>query len=207
VARPARIRAETNHGNRSRRFQDPVGSVSRLAFHDFNSSGGAAARAGSSSGIPATLTYNFPVTASARLSPIPAEIVDAFRAVAPQVEDFAREHGLLIERYRRGKSAWELHFARRVGGEAVLTISYRERTGHVLDVSVTWWVDDPDQRTRRLCSEKVAVFDRRDSPSVLRQQLEAGLRLIDGWTTADLGPPHGPFRALEAAAPPPLPLR
>jgi len=154
------------------------------------------------------VTYNFPVAASARLSPIPAEIVDAFRAVAPAVEDFAREHGLLIERYRRGKSAWELRFARRVGGEAMLTISYRERTGHVLDVSVTWWVDDLDQRTRRLRSEKVAVFDRREAPDVLRRQLEAGLALIDRWTIEDLGPPHGPFAASTAGpASPPLRLR
>lgn len=148
------------------------------------------------------------MAASARLSPIPPEIVDAFRAVAPAVEDFARAHGLLIERYRRGKSAWELRFARRVGGEAVLTISYRERTGHVLDVSVTWWVDDPNQRTRRLRSEKVAAFDRRAKPAVLRRQLEAGLGLIDRWTFEDLGPPHGPFKTSTAgAAASPLPLR
>ena len=120
--------------------------------------------------------------------------MDAFRAVAPAVEDFARENGLLIERYRRGKAAWELRFARRVGGEAVLTISYRERTGHVLDVSATWWADDPVARTRRLRSEKIAVFDRRDQPAALRRQLEAGLARIDQWTDADLGPPHGPFK-------------
>lgn len=148
------------------------------------------------------------MAAPARLTPIPPEIVDAFRAVAPAVEDFAREQGLLIERYRRGKSAWELRFARRVGGEAVLTISYRERTGHVLDISVTWWVDDVQAQTRRLRSEKVAVFDRRDNPAALRGQLDAGLALIDRWTTADLGPPHGPFKASTAeAAASPLPLR
>src|SRR5207249_159309 len=84
----------------------------------------------------------------------PAGIVDAFRAVAPTLEEFARQHDLLIERYRRGKPAWELRFARRVGGEAVITISYRERTGHVLDVSVIWWVDDWPAQTRRLRSEK-----------------------------------------------------
>ena len=134
--------------------------------------------------------------------------MDAFRAVAPAIEDFAREHELLIERYRRGKAAWELRFARHAGGEAVLTISYRERTGHVLDVSVTWWVDDPDQRTRRLRSEKVGVFDRRQPPAALRRQLEAGLTLIDRWTIADLGPPHGPFKpSTPGAAAPPLPLR
>jgi hypothetical protein len=130
-----------------------------------------------------------------RLPPIPAEIVDAFRSVAPTVEAFAREQELLIQRYRRGKSAWELRFARRVGGEAVLTISYRERTGHVLDISVTWWMDDQEQRTRRLRSEKVAVFDRRASGDVLRGQLERALGTVDGWTPDDLGPPRGPFPA------------
>src|SRR5256885_1820316 len=109
----------------------------------------------------------------ARLTPVPTEIIDAFRAVSPTLEDFARQHDLLIERYRRGKAAWELRFARRAGGGAVVTISYRERTGHVLDVSITWWVDDREGRTRRLRSEKVGVYDRRTAPSELRQRLGA----------------------------------
>ncbi len=135
---------------------------------------------------------------STGLPPVPAEIVDAFRAVAPTVETFARRHDLLIERYRRGKPAWELRFARQLGGEAALTISYRERTGHVLDISVTWWVDDRSQQTRRLRSEKVAVYDRRAAPSLLRDQLEAALATVDRWTIDDLGPPHGPFKAWTA---------
>ncbi len=105
----------------------------------------------------------------ARLSPIPTQIVDAFRAVAPAIEAFARQHDLLIDRYRRGKPSWELRFARRIGGEAVLTISYRERTGHVLDVSVTWWLDDRATRTRRLRSDKIGVYDRRAPSAVLVQ--------------------------------------
>lgn len=134
------------------------------------------------------------MTPSTRLAPVPAEIVDAFRAVAPTVEAFAREHDLLIERYRRGKPAWELRFARQIGGEAAVTISYRERTGHVLDVSVTWWVDDREHQTRRLRSEKVGVYDRRAAPSQLGDQLEAALATVDRWTVHDLGPPHGPFK-------------
>lgn len=145
---------------------------------------------------------------STRLPAVPVEIVDAFRAVAPGVEAFAREHDLLIERYRRGKAAWELRFARRQGGEALITLSYRERTGHVLDVSATWWLDDREAQTRRVRSEKVAVYDRRAAPAVLRGQLEAALSTVDHWTLEDLGPPRGPFRTWtedpNAAA---LPLR
>src|SRR5438105_13487693 len=133
------------------------------------------------------------VTPSARLTPVPAEIIDAFRAVAPTLEDFARQHDLLIERYRRGKPAWELRFARRVGGQAVITISYRERTGHVLDVSTTWWVDDRAMKTRRLRSEKIGVYDRRAPSAALVGQLEAGLQTVDQWTLSELGPPRGPF--------------
>jgi len=141
------------------------------------------------------------VTPSTRLSPIPTEIVDAFRSVAPAIEAFAREQGLLIERYRRGKPAWELRFARRIGGEAVIAISYRERTGHVLDVNAVWWVDDPATQTRRLRSEKIAVYDRRAAPAALAQQLEEALTMVDRWTLDDLGPPHGPFKpAPEEAA-------
>jgi hypothetical protein len=140
---------------------------------------------------------------SPRLAPIPPEIVDAFRAVAPGVEAFAREHSLLIDRYRRGRAAWELRFARRLGGEAVLTLSYRERTGHVLDLSATWWVDDLEHRTRRLRSEKIGVFDRRDQARVLEGQLIAALATIDRWTEADLGPAHGPFASGVQAPPAP----
>ena len=131
---------------------------------------------------------------STRLSPIPADIVDAFRAVAPAIEAFAQEQGLLIERYRRGKPAWELRFARRLGGEAVIAISYRERTGHVLDVSAVWWVDDPTTQARRLRSDKVAVYDRRAAPATLAQQLDQALAIVDAWTLDDLGSPHGPFK-------------
>ena len=134
------------------------------------------------------------MTPSTRLSAIPAEIVDAFRLVAPAVEAFAQQQGLLIDRYRRGKPAWELRFARRLGGEAVIAISYRERTGHVLDVSAVWWLDDPALQTRRLHSEKIAVYDRRAAPSALIQQLAAALESVDGWTLDELGPPHGPFK-------------
>lgn len=130
---------------------------------------------------------------SSRLPPIPPEIIDAFRAIAPTVEAFAREHDLAIERYRRGKAAWELRFARRAGGEAMITLSYRERTGHVLDLSVTWWLDDREHRTRRLRSAKIAVYDRRAAASVLRQDLEQALATVDRWGIDDLGPPRGPF--------------
>jgi len=133
------------------------------------------------------------VAPPARLSPIPTQIVDAFRAVAPAIEACAREHDLLIDRYRRGKPSWELRFARRVGGQAVLTISYRERTGHVLDVSVTWWLDDRATQTRRLRSEKIGVYDRRAPSTALVQQLETALATVDHWTLEDLGPPRGPF--------------
>jgi len=143
----------------------------------------------------------------ARLSPIPTQIVDAFRAVAPAVEAFAREHDLLIDRYRRGKPSWELRFGRQVGGQAVLTISYRERTGHVLDVSATWWVDDRATQTRRLRSEKIGVYDRRAPSATLAQLLAAGLDMVDHWTLADLGPPRGPFPANTATISPPFPRR
>ena len=137
-----------------------------------------------------------------RLSPIPTQIVDAFRSVAPAIEAFAREHDLLIDRYRRGKPCWELRFRRRLGGEAVLTISYRERTGHVLDLSATWWVDDRAAQTRRLRSEKIGVYDRRAPAATLVQQLDAGLAMVDQWTLSDLGPPRGPFPATETLSPP-----
>ena len=128
-----------------------------------------------------------------RLPAVPDEIIEAFRSVAPTVEAFARENDLLIERYRRGKGAWELHLERQSRGQASLTLSYRERTGHVLDLSAVWWVDDRLTRTRRLRADKIGVYDRRDAPKALRQLLESALARVDSWTEADLGPPRGPF--------------
>src|SRR5260370_25518153 len=69
-----------------------------------------------------------PVAPQARLSPIPTQIVDAFRAVAPAIEAFARQHDLLIDRYRRAKPSWHLRFARRIGGGALPTTSSRGHT-------------------------------------------------------------------------------
>jgi hypothetical protein len=143
----------------------------------------------------------------ARISPIPTQIVDAFRAVAPAIETFAREHDLLIERYRRAKPAWELRFARRLGGEAVITISYRERTGHVLDVSTTWWLDDRDTLTRRLRSAKIGVHDRRAPAAALTELMQTALATVDGWRLEDLGPPHGPFLGSTGIISPPFPRR
>jgi hypothetical protein len=80
-----------------------------------------------------------------------------------------------------------------MGGEAVLTISYRERTGHVLDVSATWWLDDRAAQTRRLRSAKVGVYDRRAPSLALVELLVTGLGMVDQWTLSDLGPPRGPF--------------
>src|SRR5260370_17293451 len=126
----------------------------------------------------------------ARISPIPTQIVDAFRAVAPAVETFAREHDLLIDRCRRAKPAWELRFARRLGGQAVITISYRERTGHVLDVSTTWWLDDRETRPRPLRSAKIGVYARRGAAAAAPGRLPP---------RAAPPPPHPPPRS---AAPP-----
>jgi hypothetical protein len=119
--------------------------------------------------------------------------MEAFRSVAPVIEAFAREHDLLIERYRGGRAGWDLHFARRLGGEARISVSYRERTGHVLDVLAVWWLDDPQSRSRRLRSAKLGVFRRREATTTLRELLENALELIDGWKLDDLGAAHGPF--------------
>jgi len=69
-----------------------------------------------------------PMRPPTRLAPIPDEIIEAFRAITPAVEAFARAHEMRIDRYRHGKAAWELALAPDGGGEATLTISYRERT-------------------------------------------------------------------------------
>ena len=128
-----------------------------------------------------------------RPTPIPEEIVEAFRAFAPTIESFARDHELAIQRYRHGKAAWELLLEPRQGGEATLTISYRERTGHVMDISAVWWLDDTVSRTRQLRADKIGVFERRGTVKALRAMLELGLERINSWTGADLGPPRGPY--------------
>jgi hypothetical protein len=177
VARPPRVGAQANHGDDARRLEDPFYPLFVCRWH---------------------LTPNstiLMVRIPSRLAPIPEEIIEAFRAVAPTIENFAREHELALERYRHGKAAWELTVRPLQGGEATLTIGYRERTGHLLDISAVWWVDDLVSRTRRLRSDKIGVWERRATPGALRAMLEEGIQRINGWTGNDLGPPRGPYPA------------
>lgn len=122
------------------------------------------------------------------------KVLDLFREVAPTVEAFARTRQLQIDRYRKGKSSWDLRFARQRGGEAAIVLSFREPWGHVIDVSAVWWVDDFAAQTRRVHSEKVRAHYRRDQQPALEQLLDNAFRRIQGWTDADLGQPHGPYR-------------
>ncbi len=121
-------------------------------------------------------------------------IYAAFREVAPTIEAFARMHELPIERYRRDAANWTLRFARGVGGEASIVLSYREATGHAFDITALWWIDDYTARTRRLKSAKVGIYLRRDPPETLTGLLESALRVIAGWRVDDLGPPIGPYQ-------------
>lgn len=122
------------------------------------------------------------------------KVLEAFRPIALPVEAFVRRHDVRVDRYPKGKSAWELRFARGQGGEAAIVLSYREPTGHVLDVSAVWWLDDFAARTRRVHSEKVGAHYRRDGDPALERLLEDAFARIGRWTDADLGPARGPYR-------------
>jgi hypothetical protein len=122
------------------------------------------------------------------------KVLEAFRLVAPTVEAFARINDLRIDRYQRGKPAWELRFARDRGGEAAILIGFREPEGHVLDIASVWWLDDFPSLTRRLRSEKIGTYYRRDGGAALERLLTEALARIDRWTEGDLGPPRGPYR-------------
>ncbi len=130
------------------------------------------------------------------------KVLDLFREVAPPVEAFARRRDLRLDRYRKGKSAWELRFAREQGGEAAIVLSFREPAGHVLDISAVWWLDDLAAQTRRLRSEKIGAYYRRDGPGALERFLEEAFLRIGRWTEADLGPAHGPYREWARASAP-----
>lgn len=122
------------------------------------------------------------------------KVLEAFRRIALPVEAFARRHDVRLDRYPKGKPAWELRFARGQGGEAAIVLSYREPTGHVLDVSAVWWLDDFDARTRRVHSEKIGAHYGRDGDPALERLLEDAFTRIAGWKNADLGPARGPYR-------------
>jgi len=122
------------------------------------------------------------------------KVLEAFRRIALAVEAFARRHDVRVDRYPKGKPAWELRFMRGRGGEAAIVLSYREPQGHVLDVSAVWWVDDFAARTRRVRSVKVGTHYARDGDSALVRLLEDAFIRIGGWTDADLGPARGPYR-------------
>ena len=125
---------------------------------------------------------------------LPGEVTEHFLAVAPVIELFASTHTLRIDRYRKGKPAWELRYARSDGAVANIVLSAREPSWHALDVVAVLWLDDWPSRSRRLRSEKVDVYFWRDSPGQLEEQLDRALSRLDSWSLADLGGPYGPFR-------------
>jgi hypothetical protein len=125
---------------------------------------------------------------------VPAEVTENFEALRPVIERFATDHGLRLDRYRKGKPAWELRYARRQGGVGSITLSAREPSWHAVDVVAVFWLDDWETRSRRLRSEKVGVYFWRDPAETLEAELREALRMLDSWSIDDLGVPHGPFK-------------
>ncbi len=117
----------------------------------------------------------------------------AFELVAPALRRVAQAEGLKLHEFFRDDPVWRLDFARRVGGEAVVDVAWREDRPEEYLVSASWWLDDYDTTLRRSRQEELGVFTRDRSLDDLEAMLRDALRRIDGWSEADLDQQSGPY--------------
>ena len=117
----------------------------------------------------------------------------AFELVAPALRRVARAEGVKLHEFFRDDPVWRLDFARQAGGEAVVDVAWQEERPDEYRVLASWWVDDYDTTLRRSCRREVGTFTRDRPLDELEAMLGAALRLIDGWTQADLDQQSGPY--------------
>jgi hypothetical protein len=112
------------------------------------------------------------------------KLEEFFSKIASVLEEFARAHNLMIERYYHQGSAWTFMFQNSKGGNGQIEV---EKSGHdsVL-IRRSWYIDDYDNNTRWLkypLGKKYSLEHR-----ILREVLEESLKQIFSWNKEDLEP-------------------
>ena len=104
-----------------------------------------------------------------------------FAVVASALEQIARRRNLLIERYYKDRSAWDMCFSHPAGGQAKVEVHSTPDSGFM--IVGDWWVDDYDAGIRRIRNtDRITV--ERDEASV-RQVVDRMLEEILQWTPGE----------------------
>jgi hypothetical protein len=117
----------------------------------------------------------------------------AFEVVGPAIRRVAQAEGVSLQEFHNEDPVWRLAFAREVGGEARVDVTWDESRPDVYTVRAVWWVDDYDSARRRSHEEEVGEFTRERPLEELESRLGDALRRVDGWTEAQLDRESGPY--------------
>jgi hypothetical protein len=116
----------------------------------------------------------------------------AFEVVGPAIRRVAQDEGVSLQEFHNEDPIWRLGFAREVGGEARVDVTWDEARPESYAVRALWWVDDYDTTMRRSHEEEVGEFTRERPPQELEDLLRQALARVDGWSEAQLDRESGP---------------
>ena len=97
-----------------------------------------------------------------------------FAPLADALTRFAREHNLLIEKYYKERTAWDLRFNHPQGGQATITVY--GGADHGASIGSSWHVDDFERFTRSIHSRQLRKVAK--DPAVVAEELLEELRAI-----------------------------
>jgi hypothetical protein len=117
-----------------------------------------------------------------------------FAPIAEVLTEFARSRNLLIDKYYHDEPSWSLCFNHPQGGQAKISILYKESDAAIL-VSM-WWRDDYESFTRsvRRGNEKDCPRVPEQVRTLLERELEEVLSWRDGDWTKVVGGYENPWK-------------
>jgi hypothetical protein len=100
-----------------------------------------------------------------------------FGHFSEELEDFARRHNLLIDRYWHQFHSWRFSFKHPKGGIANLEL-FKE-TESLVKIYSNWWLDDYDKFTRFARQSQTDLFEAKKETIILK--LEENFAEILSW--------------------------
>lgn len=117
----------------------------------------------------------------------------AFEIVAPALRRVAQEERAKLQEFHNEDPVWRFAFARNVGGEGRVDVSWHESAPDTYHVNAAWWLDDYDTAMRRLHEEPIGDFRREQPLEELEQLVRDALARVDSWNEQNLDRESGPY--------------
>jgi hypothetical protein len=102
----------------------------------------------------------------------PDEIERVFAPIAGAVDEFAREHSLVLDKCVRGNVGWELTFPHNEGGTAFLLLLHDPSLG--LGVGSVWQFPCPEMSRRYVHFREMRACELQPEPVTKRLEEELG---------------------------------